>query len=188
MTHQERHRKRTQYRLFIWKTCLLYPMVRVLPISPHLWLLNCVNLIESRLPSLRTTSQTFSLQPFVVDKDGEMPEGYAADHSRPSSGPSTNPPQFTSFAGLPRYPTRSQTPDPITVMRTKKKGLEVKSGLLRLLQLNYSPSHTLFFELSSVIDWHSHMKTPLMHGTLFDSQNTLAWTWYTRRQLAAMSG
>jgi len=92
----------------------------------HLFL-SCVNLIESRLPSLRTTTQTFSLQSFVVDKDGEMPEGVTVmslSQPAPTSGPSTNPAQFTSFPLTDNAdtPPRSQTPDPITVMRTKKKG------------------------------------------------------------------
>jgi AP-3 complex subunit delta-1 len=82
-------------------------------------------LVESRLPSLRTTSQTFSSQPFVVDKDGEMPEGAVMSLPQPAltSGPSTTPAQLISFppSDYPDTP-RSQTPDPITVMRTKKKG------------------------------------------------------------------
>jgi len=96
----------------------LIPVVHLedMPPIPHV----------ERLPSLRTPLQTFSSESFVIDKDGEMPEGAVVRLSQPatSSDRSATPTHLTSlpvsdYSGiLPR----SQTPDPITVVRTKKKG------------------------------------------------------------------
>jgi AP-3 complex subunit delta-1 len=125
MTHRQRSGKRAQYPLFIYETCLPYPTVSDIPIFPRLPVLNGANPIESRLPSLRTTVQTFSSQSFVVDKEGEMPEGAVVPVPQPASTSdrAITPSQFTSFPQSDHIdsPPRSQTPDPITVVRTKKK-------------------------------------------------------------------
>ncbi|KAF8079147.1 adaptin N terminal region-domain-containing protein [Lyophyllum atratum] len=87
------------------------------------------------LPALRTSEQTFSSTPFVIDRDGEMPEGAVA--SNPASKPTSR--QQTPVPGeshpytasrlsahspyeVPDDVIRTSTPDPIKVTRAKKKG------------------------------------------------------------------
>ncbi|KAF9532121.1 Ap3d1 protein [Crepidotus variabilis] len=89
---------------------------------------------ESRLPSLRTTSQSFSSQSFVIEKDGEMPEGAillaTPKLSTPASGSSRSatPARLTSFQPyeIADDAPRPQTPEAVTVLRTKKKGTAAK--------------------------------------------------------------
>ncbi|KAG6812847.1 hypothetical protein H0H92_015945 [Tricholoma furcatifolium] len=90
---------------------------------------------SSVLPALKTATQTFSTTSFVIDRDGEMPEG--AVPSRPASGPVSR--QQTPVLGENHAPiparlssfqpyegadadVRTSTPEPIKVTRTKKKG------------------------------------------------------------------
>ncbi|KAF5385386.1 hypothetical protein D9615_001077 [Tricholomella constricta] len=85
------------------------------------------------LPALKTTSQTFSSTSFVIDRDGEMPEGAVASNpaSAPISGQETpveshtpTPSQLSKFPPyeVPDDVIRTSTPDPIKVTRSKKKG------------------------------------------------------------------
>ncbi|TFK42007.1 Ap3d1 protein [Crucibulum laeve] len=89
---------------------------------------------NNRLPSLRATSQTFSSEAYVIEKNGEMPEG--AVPSRQSYTPisrqstpvySENPaPTLPQLSSFPAYEvpediaTRTSTPEPIKVTRSKK--------------------------------------------------------------------
>jgi AP-3 complex subunit delta-1 len=76
------------------------------------------------LSTLRATSQTFSSESFMLDKDGEMPEGAAPPQlNSPSVGISSpapaNPVRLTSF---PEYEVPEDSPvEPIKVVRSKKK-------------------------------------------------------------------
>ncbi|KAG6842376.1 hypothetical protein C0991_007506 [Blastosporella zonata] len=87
------------------------------------------------LPALKTPSQTFSTTSFVIDREGEMPEGAVV--SMPASGPVSR--QGTPVAGanyepiparlsafppyeVPDDDVRTSTPEPIKVTRPKKKG------------------------------------------------------------------
>jgi len=78
------------------------------------------------LPILRETSQTFS---FVIDKDGEMPEGavlrhsqFNSQHSSPSAG--ISPPAPVTSRGLSSFPEyevpEDSSVEPIKVARQKK--------------------------------------------------------------------
>ncbi|KAG6817562.1 hypothetical protein H0H87_006939 [Tephrocybe sp. NHM501043] len=86
------------------------------------------------LPVLKMASKEFSTTSFVIDREGEMPEGAVA--SKPASGPVSRqespipgendvsiPARLSSF---PPYEVpddvRTSTPEPIKVTRTKKKG------------------------------------------------------------------
>jgi AP-3 complex subunit delta-1 len=82
------------------------------------------------LPSLRTTSRSFVAEPFVIDREGEMPDAAVRPQSEASRQQTpalpegkTSPPQMSSF---PAYEVvddavRTSTPDPIKVT-SKKKG------------------------------------------------------------------
>ncbi|KAG6911280.1 hypothetical protein DXG01_002119 [Tephrocybe rancida] len=87
------------------------------------------------LPALKTTSQTFSSASFVIDRDGEMPEGAVvvkpasvpiSRQGTPAPGESNTPipARLTSFPPyeVPDDDVRTSTPEPIKVMRPKKKG------------------------------------------------------------------
>lgn len=94
-----------------------------------------IGLNTSSLPSLKPTPQTYSTTSFVIDKDGEMPEGAVTPNltSTPTSqrhtpvppeGNALIPPRLSSF---PQYEVeddiiRTSTPEPIKVIRPKKKG------------------------------------------------------------------
>jgi AP-3 complex subunit delta-1 len=88
---------------------------------------------KSKLPSLRATSQTFYSEAFVVEREGEMPDGIVAQRPHQFS-PSTNnlapsnsigDPSTSSFPSyqLSNYPSSnsSTAPEPIKVVRPKKK-------------------------------------------------------------------
>ncbi|KAF9469633.1 Ap3d1 protein [Collybia nuda] len=87
-----------------------------------------------RVPILKALSRTFSAEPFVIDKQGEMPEGailkpnMSAPVSRRRTPPASvvsTPPRLSFY---PAYEVpdnevaRPSTPDPIKVTRPKKKG------------------------------------------------------------------
>ena len=86
---------------------------------------------QSKLPSLRATSQTFYPEAFVVEREGEMPDGIVAQRPHlpstnnlaPSS--SISDPFTSSFPSyqLSGHPSSnsSAAPEPIKVMRPKKK-------------------------------------------------------------------
>ncbi|KAF5356245.1 hypothetical protein D9756_003712 [Leucocoprinus leucothites] len=89
---------------------------------------------SSRRPILRATSQDFSSSDmFVVDRDGEMPENAilrAAPVTNTSSGQATpvasaSLPKPFHLSSFPPYETpddtRTSTPEPIKVVRSKKK-------------------------------------------------------------------
>ncbi|CAA7268078.1 unnamed protein product [Cyclocybe aegerita] len=87
---------------------------------------------DTRLPSLRATSQAFSSQSFVIERDGEMPFGSALSPShletqatslaRPSSQSSIRSrPTSVQQYEVPDDSPKPQTPEPIKVIRTKKK-------------------------------------------------------------------
>ena len=86
---------------------------------------------QSKLPSLRATSQTFYSEAFVVEREGEMPDGtvaqrphlFSTNNLAPSSSigdPSTS--SFPSYQ-LSGHPSSnsSAAPEPIKVVRPKKK-------------------------------------------------------------------
>ncbi|KAG6884488.1 hypothetical protein C0993_010619 [Termitomyces sp. T159_Od127] len=104
----------------------------------------------SSLPNLKATSQTFATTSFVIDRDGEMPEGavnnkpvllpeswqrmstsdgdleHALKHQTLNPGESlasisTRPSPLPSY-GAPDDDVRTDTPEPIKVTRSKKKG------------------------------------------------------------------
>ncbi|KAF9011132.1 Ap3d1 protein [Cyathus striatus] len=89
---------------------------------------------KNEFPSLRAASQAFSAQQFVVDRDGEMPEGSpvpAKLASTPVSRQQTptvlgSPAQTSTLSSFPAYDVseeeRTNTPEPIKVTRTKKAG------------------------------------------------------------------
>jgi AP-3 complex subunit delta len=84
---------------------------------------------KSDLPSLRATSQTFYSEAFVVEREGEMPEGTVAQrpHSTNNLAPSSSlgDPSASSFPPyqLSGHPSSnsSAAPEPIKVVRPKKK-------------------------------------------------------------------
>ncbi|KAG5641635.1 hypothetical protein DXG03_004558 [Asterophora parasitica] len=83
-------------------------------------------------PALKASSKTFSSTTFVIDREGEMPEGAVV--SNPVSVPlsqqatpvrsSASTPPLSSFQQyeVPEDVIRRSTPDPIKVTRAKKKG------------------------------------------------------------------
>lgn len=93
------------------------------------------------MPSLlRAAATTISTEPFVIDREGEMPKGAISPalsqptptpgsqrHSRAHSpalngnGSTTLPPTFPPYILEDEIP-RSGTPEPIKVVRAKKKG------------------------------------------------------------------
>ena len=82
---------------------------------------------KSDLPSLRATSQTFYSEAFVVEREGEMPEGSVTQRPHLFT-PSTNNLAPSSSLGDPSYqlsghpPSNSSAaPEPIKVVRPKKK-------------------------------------------------------------------
>ncbi|KAH9996509.1 hypothetical protein BJV77DRAFT_1065737 [Russula vinacea] len=93
---------------------------------------------ETQFPSLlRDSASVIPSEPFVVDKNGEMPEGAT---SPPSSKPDPSPPMVTSsidtapqmLSSFPAYVVdeeipRTKTPEPIKVKRTKKRGYRLQS-------------------------------------------------------------
>lgn len=88
---------------------------------------------EPRLFALRSDMSRSAPPRFVVDKEGEMPEGIVPEAPRQASAPasrglfdriSTPPPTLPSFQQyeVPDEDTRASTPEPIKVTRAKKKG------------------------------------------------------------------
>jgi len=78
------------------------------------------------LPSLRATSQTFYSEDFVVEREGEMPDGTVA-HSTNNLVPNSSIGD-SSTSSLPSYQlsghpssNSSAAPEPIKVVRPKKK-------------------------------------------------------------------
>ena len=89
---------------------------------------------DPRLPSLRDPPVRLATQPFIVEKDGEMPQGSRllqpiSRHQTPIplENRATEPPATSSF---PPYVTaddlRTGTPEPIKVIRSKKKNMAGK--------------------------------------------------------------
>jgi len=92
---------------------------------------------EPQYPSLlRESATVFSSEPFVVDKNGEMPEGAVPPPPSSRRPPSPAPPVATRstdtapqlLSSFPAYVVdeeipRARTPEPIKVKRTKKKGV-----------------------------------------------------------------
>lgn len=84
---------------------------------------------ESKLPSLRATSQTFYSEAFVVEREGEMPDSAAQRPQLVSSSTNSLAPSVAeaSTSSFPPYQLSGQTsnssaaPDPIKVVRPKKK-------------------------------------------------------------------
>ncbi|KAF8131643.1 adaptin N terminal region-domain-containing protein [Boletus edulis] len=92
---------------------------------------------EPRLFALRNDTSRSAPPNFVVEKEGEMPEGVVSEPPREESAPafrhptpglfdriSTPPPTLPSFHqyDVPDEDTRASTPEPIKVTRAKKKG------------------------------------------------------------------
>lgn len=85
---------------------------------------------DSRLPSLRAPPVRLASQPFIVEKDGEMPQAATPRSSQPVSRHQTpvplEEPSSQPTSSFPPYITandlRTNTPEPIKVMRSKKKG------------------------------------------------------------------
>ncbi len=95
---------------------------------PHVDLTTTTKATEIRYPSLlRDFATVTTSEPFVVDKNGEMPEVAAqpaslkpliSTHSiNPSSGVLSSSPAY----GMDEQIPRTGTPEPIKVKRTKKK-------------------------------------------------------------------
>ncbi|KAF8807917.1 Ap3d1 protein [Phlegmacium glaucopus] len=85
---------------------------------------------ESKLPSLRVTSQTLYSESFVVEREGEMPEGAVAQRPQLFSSSTNNlapSAESSTSSFLPYQPTdhpspnSSAAPEPIKVVRPKKK-------------------------------------------------------------------
>lgn len=85
--------------------------------------------MDTRLKSLKTSSQNFSSEQFVIDRDGEMPQG--ARPLTPSAVPLPQTPHRSvtptiPLSSFPQYEapgdevTRTGTPEPIKVVRPKK--------------------------------------------------------------------
>lgn len=87
--------------------------------------------------ALRSDASRSAPPRFVVDKEGEMPEGAVSEPPRQESAPasrqptpglfdriSTPPPTLPSFQQyeVPEEDARASTPEPIKVTRAKKKG------------------------------------------------------------------
>lgn len=106
---------------------------------PRPWILNAntsiqlpTETIDNRLPSLRALAHPYPAQSFVIEKDGEMPEGALDRPSPPTSHPQTPTPAQSKAptplpaSSFPHYDevvddvTRTSTPDPIKVTRPKK--------------------------------------------------------------------
>jgi AP-3 complex subunit delta-1 len=98
---------------------------------------------KSKLPSLRATSQTFYSEDFVVEREGEMPDGTVAQlpnsfsHSTKYQAPNSSfirDPSTSSFPSyqLPGQPSSSSSaaPEPIKVVRPKKKGKNKKQTVV----------------------------------------------------------
>lgn len=95
--------------------------------------------METQYPSLlRDSASLIPSEPFVVDKNGEMPKGAAPPPSlKPHlTPPIVTPPTDTAHQVSLSFPAyvvdepipRTGTPEPIKVKRTKKKGVSsVKS-------------------------------------------------------------
>jgi len=80
-----------------------------------------INEWESKLPSLRSTSQALYSEAFVVEREGEMPEGAVTQRPHLASSISIAEPSTSSFP--PSHPSSnsSTAPEPIKVVRPKKK-------------------------------------------------------------------
>lgn len=89
------------------------------------------DIMDTRLKSLRASSQNFSSEQFVIDRDGEMPQG--ARPLTPSAIPLPQTPYRSvtptiPLSSFPQYEApgdevmRTGTPEPIKVVRPKKKG------------------------------------------------------------------
>lgn len=87
---------------------------------------------KSNLPSLRATSQTYYSEAFVVEREGEMPDGTVAQSHLFSSSTNNLVPSNSiadpSTSSLPSYQlsghpssNSSAAPEPIKVVRPKKK-------------------------------------------------------------------
>jgi AP-3 complex subunit delta-1 len=91
------------------------------------------------LPSLRATSQTFYSEAFVVEREGEMPDGTVAQRPHPFSHSTNNltpsssigDPTTSSYQ-LSGHPSSnsSAAPEPIKVVRPKKKGKNKKQTVV----------------------------------------------------------
>jgi AP-3 complex subunit delta len=81
---------------------------------------------DPRLPSLRDPPARLASQSFVVEKDGEMPDSTTPQSSQTVSRHRTFEPPTIPTSPFPPYITaddlRTGTPEPIKVVRSKKKG------------------------------------------------------------------
>lgn len=125
----------TQYRLSDWRTCPRLSQVRFCHSTTWHALTTFFfpDIPDPRLPSLRATSQSFPAEPFVIDREGEMPDTAVRTQSAEASRQQTPVPQESKTSALhrissfPAYETlgdvvRTSTPDPIKVTSKKKKG------------------------------------------------------------------
>jgi len=124
------------YQLSVSMTSHRYHKVCIVIICflPELTLLLIDKVTEPQYPSLlRDSASIVPSEPFVVDKNGEMPEGAIP---LPSLKPDPNPPMVSRsldtapqvLSSFPAYEVedeipRTITPEPIKVKRTKKKGV-----------------------------------------------------------------
>ncbi|TFK68252.1 Adaptor protein complex AP-3 delta subunit [Pluteus cervinus] len=89
---------------------------------------------DNRLPSLKPLPISSSVTQFVIEKEGEMPAGavFPLLSSSPASRPQTTEPVLhlaapVPLSSFPQYEVpddiaRTVTPEPVKVVRTKKKG------------------------------------------------------------------
>jgi len=105
--------------------------------------------VEPRLFALKSNSARSTPSRFVVEKEGEMPEGATPTPPQSHSAPitrqqtpslferiSTPPPVLPSFQQyeVPEDEPRSSTPEPIKVTRAKKKGTGTKKRTPKTVQ------------------------------------------------------
>src|ERR1700691_2908297 len=117
---------------YLWSAWTTYHRCRKVDIliSIYHYLANTIILDDPRLPSLRDPPVRLASHPFIVEKDGEMPQGSTPRTSQPVSRHQT-PVPFESrtssplpTSSFPPYITaddlHSSTPEPIKVIRSKK--------------------------------------------------------------------
>ncbi|THV06465.1 Ap3d1 protein [Dendrothele bispora CBS 962.96] len=110
--------------------------------------------VDSRLPSLRPASPQVSSEPYYIDKVGEMPRNAVAPLTQPlppsrqsTPGPVVATPSpvpllsnaFQQYEGADAD-TRASTPDPVVVIRAKKKAKTATGKKKRINDLTASAS------------------------------------------------